>query len=480
MSTRRLLAATWAATCLVAAVSSQHSVLAARPPPPPSTAYRYDRPSVFSKQLNPVSYTPTDTPAYRPKTPSSNRIAQTAAQSNTTSAGSFQVQFICDGPAPQICQLAKQGLENAASYITQSLAVKGSINVYATFRSFCHGVPVASCGDMGNTLGMAMPASYFPAQVKPSGGSLQLKRYYLYPQALMKQLRPDKGLDMAKYDILADFNSDFDFWFRASGTPIQANQTDFEFVVAHELTHGLGWDSSLVPYNVLYKDYGQSKTLYVAPGLYFHGVPAEPIVDNWMPLTAFDSLIKVGASQQPLEELTAPLYDFWPKYSSGIDVTLRDFIASFERSGDPFQAAAKIHDLITQSPSPQPGLRIGSTTIYATTRAGTYEPGSSLTHIDLSYNTTQDFLMVPSMGGMVGKSLQQLIDSQNKGGGIYGPHALEVLRALGWESDKEVVISTNKDPAIRTSSNSATSLRVIPTSLWSLFLAVSVSWYALM
>ena len=37
--------------------------------------------------------------------------------------------------------------------------------------------------------------------------------WYFYPQALVKQLDHDAELVYNTYDIIAEFNSDFPFWF---------------------------------------------------------------------------------------------------------------------------------------------------------------------------------------------------------------------------------------------------------------------------
>src|SRR5690349_3253842 len=65
----------------------------------------------------------------------------------------------------------------------------------------------------------------------------------LYPQALVKQQATDQSISFGAYDIVALFNSEANFWFQGDG-PIQHTQSDFLFVILHELVHGLGFTSS--------------------------------------------------------------------------------------------------------------------------------------------------------------------------------------------------------------------------------------------
>lgn len=86
--------------------------------------------------------------------------------------------------------------------------------------------------------------------VAATGGDQQ---YYIYPQALLKQLNNTIPLNLLKFhafDIGAKFNADQQLWFkddlvRAALGPITPEETDFDVVLSHELAHGFGFVTSL-------------------------------------------------------------------------------------------------------------------------------------------------------------------------------------------------------------------------------------------
>jgi hypothetical protein len=55
----------------------------------------------------------------------------------------------------------------------------------------------------------------------------------VYPQSLFKQINNGAQVSMREVDIIAEFNTDFKFWFEGDG-PIARDQVDFELVVTHE------------------------------------------------------------------------------------------------------------------------------------------------------------------------------------------------------------------------------------------------------
>ncbi|TPX69071.1 hypothetical protein SpCBS45565_g02763 [Spizellomyces sp. 'palustris'] len=388
---------------------------------------RFDRISPFSPHLTPYPFLP------REHEPSSPPVSAHARRANSQ----FDITFVCPNAPQQTCQFAKQGFENAGQYISQMLSIKERVRVHATFRSFCNGRRKDRCGDMGNTLGMALPASYFPARPKAQSSATsddtENTRFYLYPQSLVKQSKPDTKLDYAPYDIMAEFNSDFDFWFKSSGQKIGPNQTDFEFVATHEFTHGMGWDTALVPFSIMYKDFSSTQNPYVAPQLYLHGPIASPSVDAWTLLTPFDKLVQDPAGKS-IEAQVISVQQWWPQGSGS--PSLSSFISSFESSGAPFSAAAGLYKAITSSTK---SIALRNTTLYSTRSPGSYEPGSTLTHVDTSYSNSQDFLMVPTVGDMVGKTLDELI-ARFGGRGVYGPGILDSLRLLGWEGNVDLIV----------------------------------------
>lgn len=69
--------------------------------------------------------------------------------------------------------------------------------------------------------GEASPAGFGLGRTSTS------KPFVQYPQGLLKQL--DTTTDYTGVvDIAANFNTDFNFWFKSSGVPIGSTQFDFE------------------------------------------------------------------------------------------------------------------------------------------------------------------------------------------------------------------------------------------------------------
>jgi hypothetical protein len=154
----------------------------------------------------------------------------------------FLIDFQCD-QSPEICARALNGYKAASDRIARVLKIRTPIRIKAVYRSFCD-VPATQCSE-SNTLGQAASASYFSARRSESDP------WTLYPQALVKQLNKKTMLNYAAFDVFAEFNADSNFWFPNDTTPIAPNQYDFEFVVAHEITHGLGFNTRFTAWDSL-------------------------------------------------------------------------------------------------------------------------------------------------------------------------------------------------------------------------------------
>jgi hypothetical protein len=142
----------------------------------------------------------------------------------------FLIQFQCTDPDTNKCEMARRGLQAAGKRIGQQLFITKQIKVRASFRPFC----AAQAGStepctMRKTLGAATPASYLRAQTEPG------EPFFFYPQSLVKQLNSGSDVPFQEYDILAEFNSDYNFWFRTSRGAIQPGMVDFEYTVTHEV-----------------------------------------------------------------------------------------------------------------------------------------------------------------------------------------------------------------------------------------------------
>ena len=126
----------------------------------------------------------------------------------------WEVNMICPGIEESLCEKARVGLIDAGRLIAESLRVSRIIKMNATFKSFG--------ASQGNILGRATYGSSFVVK-KQSG-------YYTMGQALVKQHMTDIAVPMSDVDIVAEFNSDYNWYFKDSDMNITGKH-DFTYVV---------------------------------------------------------------------------------------------------------------------------------------------------------------------------------------------------------------------------------------------------------
>lgn len=131
----------------------------------------------------------------------------------------FNIRWNCSVDL-DTCNQALVSFQRAANLIANQIMISETINVDASFFPFC---PVGQECEDDKIVGTARASDFGTATI--NGKSL------LYPSSYLKQL----GLvDSSSTDIVATFNAHANLSFTA--TSISQSQTDFEFVVAHELT----------------------------------------------------------------------------------------------------------------------------------------------------------------------------------------------------------------------------------------------------
>jgi len=150
----------------------------------------------------------------------------------------FAVSFTCLISDTTLCGKVRNAFNKAGTIISNNIVLTAPVTVNATFLDFCK--TMGNCGDSVRhliTLGGAAPANSI-SMVDTTDNQTRL-----YPQALVKQLPTKRKRNFNQFDIFAQFNSQGNFWFEGDG-PIGQGQSDFLFVILHELTHGLGFASS--------------------------------------------------------------------------------------------------------------------------------------------------------------------------------------------------------------------------------------------
>jgi hypothetical protein len=382
---------------------------------------------------------------------------QPFSKATKASGSAFQFIFECDA-TPNLCSMAQQGFESAGQRISQVLSISNTIVVAAKFHSFCSTQGGSDCKNANNTLGRASSAAFFAATNTASGPGI-----YYYPQALVKQLKTSESLTFARADIFAEFNSDFTFWFKSSGLPIEADQTDFEFVVSHELTHGLGMETAWVQYGSFFKGIATSSS-YLAPLPFAKGsAKGNAIVSALSPLTVFDQFLSGPSGSLASFGQDIGLFN-------GRGMQLRSFIQAFEKSSG-FSGAKKAFTSATAGTDTplqfQPGNGKGSVVQLHSPPA--YVQGTSIVHVQSSLSTSQDFLMIPAIVPLIGQKLDDILRNV-KSTSIYGPGIIGIFQAMGWPTLSDPSVGSLQ--IVRELAGQSSSLSTLPCilTLLSIFL----------
>lgn len=197
------------------------------------------RRSLINKRQDAPQTVTVDSPALG--SVSSTSQASKANGTSSSSSNLFQVDFTCMVTDQSLCSKVDAAFTEAGQIITSSLTLSVPLIVNATFLDFCTNLGLCQSKTGYLTLGGATPARTIP--LRDDDGSNRF-----YPQALVKQFQFPNPPSFAQYDIQAQFNSEGDFWFESDGKSIQPQQSDFLFVILHELIHGLGFTSSWEDY----------------------------------------------------------------------------------------------------------------------------------------------------------------------------------------------------------------------------------------
>ncbi|KAI8910271.1 hypothetical protein EDD86DRAFT_190160 [Gorgonomyces haynaldii] len=341
-------------------------------------------------------------------------------------ADPFAITMSCPGVPKADCDKAQAALQRAGKRIASQIQISQPININFTFHSFCP--TSAFCT---TRLGQARASSYFVA--KDTDGS-----YVTYPSALLKQLKPDKTPNYPRFDIVGEFNAQWPWKFSPSdpdpkpliitgdtGERITLNYFDFEFVAAHEITHGLGFYSSML----YYSDAIGPQVLkgWIAPLPFFSdngssdNVNDDAIPGKFQPGTVYDKYI-VSKDGSTFADLLKTITSYKPGKTS-----FSNFVLSFQKTAAPFTAARKAYDIVTAGDGTlffkagDQQLPLSATTKFVS--------GSSISHVRQSSNTTANFLMTPALADNV--TLDSFITKYNSEG-IYGPGILKIMNTIGY------------------------------------------------
>jgi len=339
----------------------------------------------------------------------------------------FQIQFTCTASSI-LCTKAKNGFQRAFQSISSALKIYTPIIVGAKFISFCNSSLSSSCESTKNTLGQASATSYYTA-IDDNGNSV------LYPQALIKQMSMDALPTYSSTDITAQFNADADFWFTGDG-PMSSTQYHFEYVITHELIHGMGFATS-------WRNYFNSEYLTPMPKTIIQkGTNSnnnEIQIQGWMSPFIFDTFLIDSKTKTSLMIASQAITSITPPSTTN-SMTFSSFQSLLESSSTALSAAKTIYRLATtpdESISFQiPPFELGSNKnalVPLETSLSPYIPGSSICHLSNSLTNTADFLMRAKLEN--GISLSDLMKNNNQQYGVLGPRLIAILQAMGWPTE---------------------------------------------
>lgn len=337
-----------------------------------------------------------------------------------TPSSAFKIEFYCQA-TPNICDKAKSSFEKATQKIAIALKIKTQIIVQASLYSFCKIKGDSYC-DNNSSIGSAAASAY---HILNNNGTK-----FLYPQPLVKQM-DDVGIYLAT-DITSDFNSDYSFYF--SGDPvIEDGQIDFEYVVIHELIHGLGFATAFQKYFSLVAKVIDDQD-FLSPGL---SLINNTYVSNWRSIQIFDKNVVSTVNDVSLNTYNNDIMKFTS--TSGLISPLQ-YHNEFIRSVGPYQAAKRVLEVASNKTGSLVFQTSEGDRINLYTKENEFLQGTSIAHLSDEFKFSPDFIMISDVSPLQGKTISMMYDEYGKDEkgnryeyGAIGPNVLKILKEIGWE-----------------------------------------------
>ncbi|ORX68086.1 hypothetical protein BCR32DRAFT_286159 [Anaeromyces robustus] len=338
--------------------------------------------------------------------------------SNVYSA--FKIEFYCS-ETPNLCEKAKSSFEKATQKIAIALKIKTPIIVQASLYSFCKSKGGSYCSSKSSSIGSAAASAY---HILNNNGTK-----YLYPQPLVKQM-DDMGIYLTT-DITSDFNSDYSFYF-SGDNQIEDGQIDFEYVVIHELIHGLGFATAFQKYFSLVAKVIDDQD-FLSPGL---SLINNTYVSSWRSIQIFDKNIVSTKDNKPLNSYNNDIMKFT---TTSRLLSPLEYHNEFIRSQAPYQAAKHILNVASNKTGSLVFKTSEGEDIVLYTKDNEFLQGTSIAHLADSYKYSSDFIMISDVSPLQGKTLSQMYYEfgDNNPYGALGPNVLKILKEIGWEIASE-------------------------------------------
>ena len=323
----------------------------------------------------------------------------------------FDFTLTCYHVTQEWCDQAFVGLHAAGALIAESLLIRKQIVVVATVKPF----------RQPDHLATANVNVYHYARNK--NGQL-----LAYPQSLVKQaILGTNNIDFIEPDITININSKGLFYFESRNIEINEHQYDFQQVMVHEITHGLGMHAAL-------KFDKEVKPILTPPMQYREGY------SYFAPPSVFVSLLT--GEKDLLAKLAAQIATTEKKKVTP-DFYLQQFAQDPSQlaMGKRLYAASRAQDLRFHPKGSEPLWMQNSER---------YDPDSSISHVKSEDQQAKDYVMFPNcMPGLNFKIMRKILRMSS----VYG-HTLNLLEKMGYATkSKPVFPSLTIEQSIMTPDN---------------------------
>lgn len=385
-------------------------------------------------------------------------LAEPAARAPVTGQNATNMfEFLVACPASlstTTCASASKTMYDAGQLISNVLILTSPIIVNATLMSFCSAMSICSEGTDILSLAAAAPARTIPL-VDDDGVTR------LYPQAVVKQFGSllESVPQFSTVDVNLNINSDASFYFSSQANSISSSQSDFLYVVLHEIMHGLGFTSS-------YEDYfHKNASTTITPNvLLTYGIGgATNISFSGFVEYAFDRYFAFSSGGFMTDAIKA-MNDLMLQATMNLTFTSTTDLGTFFVKDDPVNAISTgltrnfttAHTTLFTSPNQN-----SSTLLVLETSISPFSSGSSISHVakDL-YLGTGDFLMryISTKGVTLQQAISQAANNGAKDTDLYGaigPGLRGVLGGLGYRVRGGIPGASNVTTATTTTTKSA-------------------------
>jgi len=326
-------------------------------------------------------------------------------------------------------------VQEGAYYVSNALEFYNSVNVNVTIFPFCNYIEDGSCSSI---MGITYPPTFVP--LKETDDSEE----FLYPQALVKQLNLNSGINYEQIDFVVYLNSNY--------SP-DADHDNRSLIAAHEILHGLGFFHQINPVSVYISNYQNMFTQdFAIPPIQYVEEGTVIKYQGWTPFSIFDKYI-VGTAN-PDEYLYQKLTKF-RDHSINFEVDserttqkqYNTFVNTFKELASDREATpggVEVARLFKTLNAVGFRTKDGSV-VELQTFDGTYESASSISHINVPFACKnsgtcsasgkypeENYLMYFTVISKA--STDKLINafkSKSKHD-LIGPNIIKIMTTIGW------------------------------------------------